>query len=373
LPFSKEIEWGKYCYQLKEADLLNLPSFINKLSIAEIYQKQRNINQDQHLFEKPYSLKHIINSLESKVNHKSISPAERAIAKMRSPSRMHIICIDVTNKCDLSCSNCTRLLKYQDSLWEMTPDNFRIALKSLTGYTGIIAMIGGNPCTHSKFEQLCQIFEEEIPNRAQRGLWTNNIFKHRIIIEKTFGAFNLNPHNEPRAIDQLTDLYNNMVVKRKFNGALHTGHSHHAPLLTAVKDLYSEELMWQKISCCDVNREWSAAIVQNNGELRAYFCEVAASFDLARAQDNGLPVIPGWWQNPIQTYGTQVKHFCPGCGVPARLKGHNDHEQTDTYTVSNADLAEKANRRKNRNVILLSQDNQNELTHKVTHYSQQAQ
>ena len=70
---------------------------------------------------------------------------DKYIAQMRSPKDMHIICIDVTNKCDLDCSNCTRLLANQDSLWEMTPENFRMALRSMRGYQGIIAMIGGNP------------------------------------------------------------------------------------------------------------------------------------------------------------------------------------------------------------------------------------
>ena len=87
--------------------------------------------------------------------------AETAIASMRSPKDMHIICIDVTNKCDLACSNYTRLLENQDAYWDMTPENFRLALKSLKGYGGIIAMIGGNPCMHPKFDELCQIFVEE--------------------------------------------------------------------------------------------------------------------------------------------------------------------------------------------------------------------
>ena len=115
---------------------------------------------------------------------------ETAIWRMRSPSQMHIICVDVTNKCDLACSNCTRLLENQDAFWEMTPDNFRTALRSLHGYRGIVAMIGGNPCMHRNFEELCEIFRQEVPNKQQRGLWTNNYFKHRQVIEETCMALN---------------------------------------------------------------------------------------------------------------------------------------------------------------------------------------
>ena len=45
------------------------------------------------------------------------------VSKMRAPRNMHIICVDVTNRCDLACSNCTRLLANQNKLWDMTPDN----------------------------------------------------------------------------------------------------------------------------------------------------------------------------------------------------------------------------------------------------------
>ncbi len=253
--------------------------------------------------------------------------ADRAIATMRSPKDMHIICVDVTNRCDLRCSNCTRLLVNQDHHWDMTPDNFRTALRSLRGFTGVIAMIGGNPCLNKYFNELCAIFVEEIPVKRQRGLWSNNVFKYQELIRDTFGFFNLNPHNDERCIDSLKKL-RDVIPGISF----HEGNSTHAPLLTAVRDVIpNETAMWDAIAGYDINRNWSASIVQNNGELRAYFCEVAASFDLARHGDHGVPVTEGWWQRSIVDYADQVKRFCPGCGVPARLKGHLDTDETEEY------------------------------------------
>lgn len=269
--------------------------------------------------------------------------ADEAVKLMRGPNKMHIICIDVTNKCDLACSNCTRLLENQDAHWDMTPENFRKALQSLYGYWGVIAMIGGNPCMHPRFAELCQIFKEEVPNRMQRGLWTNNFFKHKDLCLDTFGTFNLNSHGEERAEGPLEEL----AAKARANGSLvwnYRGNSDHAPILTAIKDLYPESTMWQMITECDINREWSASIVQVNGELRAYFCEVAASFDLARNTDNGHPVVAGWWRNGIEEYADQIKHFCPGCGVAAKQKGVKDSEEIDCVTTSNADLVKKPKR-----------------------------
>lgn len=298
-------------------------------------------------------------------NSKSEELRRRAISKMRSPYDMKIICIDITNKCDLACSNCTRLLENQDTFWEMTPDNFRLAVRSLADYPGIVAVIGGNPTMHRNFAELCEIFIEERPNKALRGLWTNNVFKHSDLAERTFGIFNLNPHGTERGIKSLEKL--------KDIGWYHEGHSHHSPLLTAGKDIFDEAEMWDRISRCDVNHEWSASIVQNNGKLRAYFCEVAASFDLARGTDNGIEPVPGWWRRNISKFDDQVSHFCPGCGVPAKLKGHMDFEDTDTYTSSNADLALKS-LKKNRKIVEFHPGEEvDSISHKVTYYSESLQ
>jgi len=265
-----------------------------------------------------------------------------ALAAMRPPSKMGIICIDITNKCDLGCSNCTRLLVNQDKLWDMTPENFRAALRSLEGYPGTIAIIGGNPCMHPKFAQLCRIFVEEVPDKRQRGLWTNNVFKHAEISKETFGVFNLNPHNSKRGVASLAPL--------KDLGWYYEGHSDHSSLLAAVQDLYEPAEMWERIGRCDINQNWSASIVQVRGELKAYFCEVAASFDLARGGTHGKDVVPGWWRAPFAAFHDQVDRFCPGCGVPAKVKGHLDHEEIDTYSRTNADLAEKSAVKKKRKV-----------------------
>lgn len=259
--------------------------------------------------------------------------------------------IDITNKCDLHCSNCTRLLKNQTEFWDMTVENFREALRSLRGYTGTILMIGGNPCMHKHFTELCEIFIEEVPDKNQRGLFTNNVFDYHDIVVETFGFINYNPHGDIRCTESMEKL---KLLKQPadFYG-LYYGNSYHTPLLTAVKDLYDDkEVMWDDISKCDINREWCTSIIQNKGQLRAYFCEVAASFDLARGEAHGLPVTDGWYKSDITNFVDQVKHFCPGCGAPAKLTGNLDIDQIDTYTKSNADLAENS-LKKHRKIIMI--------------------
>ena len=70
-----------------------------------------------------------------------------------------------------------------------------------------------------------------------------------------------------------------------------------------------QKRMWELISECDVNKNWSASIVQNKGKLRGYFYEVAASFDLARHQDHGIEITENWWKNDIDYFSDQIEHF----------------------------------------------------------------
>ena len=291
--------------------------------------------------------------------------ASAAIQKMRAPSAMQIICIDVTNKCDLACSNCTRLLENQVGFWDMTPENFRKALQSLAGFPGVIAVIGGNPCMHPDFPALCDIIAEEMPDKSKRGLWTNNFFKHRDLADRTFGFFNLNPHGDARGEKSLAPYRK----RSRYGLAYHSGHSVHSPILTAVRDLFDEEGMWDRISKCDINQNWSASIVQNKGQLRAYFCEVAASFDLARGQDHGMDVVEGWWKRAITDFSGQISRFCPGCGIPARIPGTVDADETDTFTASNRDIVENAIRNGRKVAEITSADGVIEQWHKVTDYS----
>lgn len=299
------------------------------------------------------------------INHIDERPFDRAIRVMKAPAQMQIICIDITNRCNLACSNCTRLLENQEGYWDMSLSNFRKAVQSLQGFTGIIAVLGGNPCLHREFEEICKIMQEEVPDKEQRGLWTNNAYKHQEIILETFGSFNLNPHNDDKGVLSLKELHKKSGGK----GLLWEGNSEHAPLLVAIKDLYGEKEMWARISQCDVNRYWSASIVQNQGELRAYFCEVAASFDLARGTDFGMDVTLGWWKKPMKDFSPQVRQFCPGCGAAARLNPSLDKEELDTFSFSNKDIVALAES-KGRKVELINVNLKHNAEKSITEYNQ---
>jgi len=263
------------------------------------------------------------------------------IDKVRARGGNKIIQVLVTRACDLFyCSNCTQLLPLRGGHharpdhdpMHMSPDVFRKALRGLMGWPGVIAMFGGNPCVHPQFEELCQIMREEVPDSKHRGLWTNNLRGHGDVIAKTFtpgiSTFNLNLH----AVDDAA-----VEMERHLPGVPIWGRgksSHHAPILIDYRDVGMTEAQWVAArESCDINQNWSGAVVERFGEPWGYFCEVASSIDAVTGKNHGVPATEGWWRRGMDRFDRQVKYCCDaGCGVPLRAKGHQDSD--DAYDVS---------------------------------------
>lgn len=280
------------------------------------------------------------------------------IKKMKPPYKMTVIDIDITNRCGLLCSNCTRLIPYQNKTWDMSINNFEIALDSLEGYGGVVAIIGGNPCLHPEFEKICEVLRKKIPDINRRGLWTNHFHKHWKTALATFGVMNLNPHGDEECIKSLS------IASDKFG--YHEGFSRHAPILLRLRDFVKDEKkMWKLISRCDINQRWSASIIEFNGKLRAYFCEVAAALDLVLNLDKGIDVTQNWWRHEIEQYIDQIETFCPNCGVPLRINGPYDYEKTDYYSEFYENIVQKCRFKQRKTMKVESLDNYSKVNHVI--------
>ncbi len=262
--------------------------------------------------------------------------------KLNRPNGNRIIQIEITRKCDLfNCSNCTRLLPFRGKAglehdpWEMSLGVFERAVASLAGWPGVVALFGGNPCTHSKFSEICRILAESVP-MTQRGLWTNNLRGHGAVVRETFapqggdgphGVFNLNVHCSVDAAAEMREWLPGIHVFGERP-------SQHGQVIGSREDLGVSEADWIAArERCDINQHWSAAIVERNGAASVYFCEVAAAIDGMTGQDHGLPAEPGWWQRPIADFEQQIHGCCDRhCVVPLRLAGGTDTD--DTYQVT---------------------------------------
>jgi hypothetical protein len=250
--------------------------------------------------------------------------------------------IEITRKCDLSCSNCTRLLPFRQDPIEMSLEVFRTAVASVADWPGIVAVFGGNPCMHTKFPEICKILEEFVPPE-RRGLWTNHTRKHGAVAAATFskGRLNLNAHGDPEAWRELSRWFPGRVIVES-----ETRPSWHAAILVDYREMGIEDMAWTVIrERCDINRKWSGIIQERNGRAVAYFCEVAGAIDGVTGERNGVEVYNGWWRESMERFAHQVRNCCDrGCAIPLRLKGHLDCDET--YDVSPAWLPHLSNPKK---------------------------
>lgn len=241
--------------------------------------------------------------------------------------RGRVLQLKVTNICSLDCKNCTAavgIAKAHKRFWTMTPDQFQEACRSLKGFGGVVGVFGGNPTTSKFFSDYCRIMKEEIPDKDQRGLWSNDLRGHAALCRDTFSPShsNLNVHRNEKAYEEIEREWPEAIAaRREFMLTGRNRPSMHGSWWVQMKDVIPDEAKrWALIGKCFVNQTWSAEITVINGELRAYFCEFAATraefADLLGEEEVGLPVTPGWWAKPMSYFEKQVCHHCHRCGAP---------------------------------------------------------
>jgi len=256
---------------------------------------------------------------------------------MKAPTdkRNDTIQIIVTTTCDRGrCSNCTQLLPFRRDVRHMSVDVFRRAVESVVDWPGVVGLFGGNPCMHPQFSTLCDIMTELIPDQRRRGIWTNDLLGHGELVRATFfpnGRFNINVHgNSAKAMEVERYVPGKVIPKSRTQSAWHS------PVLMHYDDVGLTYEQWVPLrEQCDINRNWSAAIAERDGEPFAYFCEVAAALDGVRGVNNGNPVEPGWWKQPISWFDHQIVMCCDhGCGISLRQRGHFDNDHVYDITAS---------------------------------------
>lgn len=285
-----------------------------------------------------------------------------AINSLYPPSRRRegvwlggVIQIHVSRACDLSCYACTQGSNLAGKVTIMKPAQFEQAVKSLgfgvdgqKPYFGIVGCFGGNPCLSPYFDDYCHILQKYVPF-PQRGLWSNRLNGHGKIARETFSPnhSNVNVHMSSEAWAEFKSDWPEALEARKehtLSGL--TQDSMHGPPFVAIKDVIAdEEERWKLIADCDISRWWSALLGLYKGEVRAWFCELAAAQSMLHQDDPDWPdtgMVPhvGWWKRPIQDFEAQVNFHCHRCGIPMRRPGipaiNGDHEQ---FSATHAAIA----------------------------------
>lgn len=228
-------------------------------------------------------------------------------------SQMKIIQIDITNACMNRCSNCTRFTGHHRKPFFMDMEIFKQAVDSLVEFPGMVGMIGGEPLIHPKFAQMAEYLAKTIPNPKRRGLWSTvpkkQGEKYGSLIKEAFGNFFFNDHTMDNIL--------------------------HQPLLVAAQEVVSDpEEMWRLIDDCWIQKYWSASITPKG----AFFCEVAASFDMLLDGPGGWPIEPGWWKRLPDDYTEQKQFACPRCGCAVPLKRRASTDEIDDVSPGNLEM-----------------------------------
>lgn len=213
----------------------------------------------------------------------------------------------------------------------MSVDQFETACKSLSQFFGIVGVFGGNPTSHPKFGEICEVMRGVIPFE-RRGIWTNNLQGKGSHARVTFNpkTSNLNTHMNSEAHAEFVRDWPESVPYLK---GLETDSVHSSPWVS-MKDVgIPEDQRWDMISSCDINAWWSSLVGVFRGELRAWFCEIAAHQSMLHQDnpdwngtgrpipDTGVKVEPNWWNQGMGAFAHQVEEHCHHCGIPMRREG----------------------------------------------------
>jgi hypothetical protein len=218
----------------------------------------------------------------------------------------------VTNVCNLACGGCTVLcgtLK-KESLYFISPEQFRIEVPIAGKQFPLVALYGGEPTTHPKFNELMDICENEFPH-FHFCVYTNGF--------KPFdGRTNVSVRLDYKDKDFNQDFVSTLV----------------APIDTV--GIKSKDFYWElaRNRCCIFN---DCAVQLCNG--KAYICQVAASLERLHGTDKGWKVEEG--QDPfvrtdeeIREQGRAFCHKCTYC-QPGEFPPRQQSKEPSVVTITN--------------------------------------
>ena len=227
---------------------------------------------------------------------------------MRPLIDMDTIQIEITNACVKQCANCTRLVGHSRKPFFMEMEFFKKSVDSLVNFPKMIGIMGGEPLLHPDFEEMSTYLHSKFP-RERCGLWS------------TF------PKSKKHYAALIAEVYGNVLLNdHTLDGIFH------APVLISGKECIRDEFaMWYYIDHCWIQNSWSASITPKG----AFFCEVAAAFDMVLDGPGGWPVVLDWWKKTPKDYTEQMERFCLNCGVPYPLHGRLDSDGIDDISYGN--------------------------------------
>lgn len=264
---------------------------------------------------------------------------------MRSPADMEFIQIDITNACNMQCSNCTRFCGNHKKVFFMDFDTFKRAVDSMDGFDGVTGIIGGEPTLHPEFERMAGYLRKKFgkPSGDDALLYPQKDFIHSIhqrefasgmLHERSDGSHFIKKHgaglwsNMSRTYRKYYEVIQDTFSVEYLND--HLNPSYHQPGLFSRKDLNIPDNEWIELrDKCWIQNTWSATITPKG----AFFCEIAGALDMLFNGPGGWKIEPGWWKRKPEDFGDQL-HWCELCGFALEGRTFTRDSQEETDDVS---------------------------------------
>ena len=95
------------------------------------------------------------------------------IYECENREKTRTIHIEITNACNLQCSNCTRFVGHHRKPYFMDLATVEESLINLIDFPGNVGIMGGEPTLHPEFLKILELMEKYIKDKSRRGLWTD--------------------------------------------------------------------------------------------------------------------------------------------------------------------------------------------------------
>ncbi|MDD5600057.1 MAG: hypothetical protein PHV82_19080, partial [Victivallaceae bacterium] len=249
---------------------------------------------------------------------------------MKSPAEMNTIQIEVTNACPHWCSNCTRFCGHYKKPSFMNLEIFKKAVDSLVDFPGMVGFMGGEPTLHPQFRELVKYYSEKIPEKIKYPVFKQpvksfSIYRNHNLGRMTGfkrGLWTSLGGGYYKNFEQIQDVFGFQCINDHQNNGLHQA------LLITRKELGISDDEWIKLrDNCWIQNMWSASITPKG----AFFCEVAAAFDMLFDGPGGWPIEPGWWKRKPEDFGDQLQ-WCELCSAPLRVPRIEANRKTDVIS-----------------------------------------
>jgi organic radical activating enzyme len=214
--------------------------------------------------------------------------------------REKVVNILVTNICNLSCGGCSQQCGYipKEKLWNIPIDqlkwNIDLLIDARKGDPGTIGFFGGEPTLHPQFKDMVELTQSY--KKVNFIIYSNGRDPKKIDNKKTNIEWRVDPKDKNSEVGGRGQMF------------LPTQVASQDLLKIADKRFYWKKAqkdcgMWNHCYC----------MIYNN---KAYFCEIAASWDIMNDENHGWPL--KWGVDPFakteEEIAAQAENFCYRCG-----------------------------------------------------------